>query len=184
MVSIEGEPLCQRIVRQLHERGLQDVMIIGTHPQLHDLGVPLHPPVNSWQTDINKVSSGKRFWTNDTIVAFGDVWFSDAAMDLLVRARSESQLLMLSRPHASTITGGSREVFALRFAGRLHQMLLRGCAQANSRNQHRAWWLQQYLETKLLKIDDWTDDFDNPEGYERWTSKRQERDETVARMAG
>lgn len=177
MASVEGEPIAQRTVRQLRERGLGDIIIIGTHPQLRDLGVPVHRPINTWNTDINKVSSGKRFWADDTIVAFGDVWFSDDAMDLLVRARSESHLLMLSRPYTSAITGGAREVFSLRFPRRLHQLVLRGCAQASCRNQHRAWWLQQYLATQIVKIDDWTDDFDNPEGYERWTSRRQHRRE-------
>lgn len=172
MLPIEGECLCQRILRQFRERHINDIAIIGTHPLLRKLSVPMYAPENTFQSDINKVSSGQRFWSNDTIIVFGDVWFSDLAMDVLVRRSSPDRVLMFCRFGFSTTTGGDREVFALRFSKETQRALLDGCARASIRNQHCAWWLTKYVPRIMIQIDDWTDDFDSPMAYDRWTSRR------------
>lgn len=173
LAAIEGETLVGRSVRLLKERGVEDVSIVGTHERLHELGVPVIEPVNALCTDLNKIFSSRQHWGSEqTLILFGDVWFSDAAMDKIVATPSHKNILFFARLVKSKLTGHWREIFALRFAASLHKELGTICRVAANNGKKRAWNLVPLSrKIRMISIDDWTDDFDFPADYERWIAR-------------
>lgn len=196
-----GEPLCVRTIRQLRARGVTDIRVVGAHPALAELGVPQLPPHNVFETGINKITSGLLEWPSrgDLLVLFGDVWFSDAAMNMICEGASETQVRVFLRSGRSQHTGKGAEAFGLAVAAHHQALVIETCRQLAEAGRHTALSL---LRLRLLdfqpprsrhaarhaasppphpdegsfvavEIDDWTDDFDRPRDFEAWCRARQ-----------
>ncbi len=82
---IQGEPIIARTVRQLHERGLHDIIIMSHKQDVIDATpAATHFTRHSLMT-VWYAYKHRDIWQAANIVLLGDVIFSDGALDEIVR---------------------------------------------------------------------------------------------------
>lgn len=191
---VDGEPILFRTIRLLKERNITDVFVVGPDSDQYKipgstLYVPLKAPENQ---DADKFLNSKSLWSKEcrTVVFYGDVFFTDNAMDFIINFKS-SEWTLFCRFDKSSLTGTKwGECFAQSFFPSdisLHEEKLYYIADLKKRNIiNRCGGWEHYramngaLEKQVNKhkryqkhfiIDDWTDDFDYPEDYDRFIKK-------------
>lgn len=199
LIEIEGERLVDRLCRQLKERGIEKIfVVIKDREQLHyknKYSTLYFANINyEKNADADKFLSSKNLWNTKgrTIVVYGDCYITDEGMDTIV-FNDNKDWTLYCRPTASKITGTPwGECFAqsfypihkqkhedalMRIARRYQQKLLRRCG---GWEHYRAYLgrpdselNKHYMTTNYVEINDWSDDFDYPEDYERWINKRE-----------
>ncbi len=202
LVDIGGERLIERTIRQFAPFG-EVIVVCGSQRLPLDLAIPQVQAENDPRLgDINGIINARRYWAKDdrTTVLLGDVWFSDAAVQQIVAARSD--WCLYGRPGWSTVTGKkSDEQFALGFEPD-EQAGVIAAAEAGGylvRKRKIRWtrfpqWfhlMHGLVDPKAIDrapnvalghfeiIDDTTDDIDKPEDYERLLA-RLDRGATLA----
>lgn len=175
-VDIDGEKLLHRTCRQFLTYS-SDVYVVGKSEEYSYPGTKLFiPPRDPNWGDFAKYKSSKELWSSGrTILAFGDVNYSDAAINTITSTPGE--IMFFLRPGHSTITGGRPEVFTLAFDGSAHErinaaldQLIRGKVPppGASRTYHHL-VRPHYTDNNLHTIiDDETTDFDFPYDYDKW----------------
>ena len=192
LVEIDGEPILHRTVRQLLERGIDDVWVTSDDPRYEIPGAKRYgTPGNEWEID--KFYAARRLWqdAHDFRHFYGDVYYTDEAMDLIVGAPPEP-FRFYGRKHGSRITGTRHgEMFALAFTD--HELVAESCRRirvtriANMLIRGGSWELYQVLQglpprpyspqhfdERFTEIDDRTEDFDTREEYDTWIRYRLE----------
>ncbi len=182
-VEIGGERLLERTVRQLNERGIRPT-VVGNTPDYHVEGCCLFiPNLNPDNVDADKFLSSESLWNEDgrTIVLYGDVYFTDEAMDTIVNYK-EKDWRLFGREGASEHTGcGWGECFAQSFytehIEKHREMLhkIRDDYKAEKIYRCGGWEHYRAMEgfdltehkigDKFYEIDDFTEDFDTPEDF-------------------
>ena len=131
---IAGERVIDRIVRQLRERGIDDIWIIcpdddgyvieGTHRW--------EPTYPEWG---HEALNGIAIWsdTERTLQVYGDTVFADAAMDVIC-GYEPRRFMMFGRFGNGVIKGGGGELFAMSFWP-----------------EHRALWVKAVRESFRLR---------------------------------
>ena len=142
-----------------------------------------------FETPAWKYLSSENFWNRKgaTISLLGDVWFTDIAIQQIFNENSENWLAF-GRSSPSELTGCPYgEIFAHKFTNvekhtrslklldKLYRLKL---CNANA----SGWALSQIISNEdpniqtvgknFVEINDFTDDFDFPEDYERWIANR------------
>jgi hypothetical protein len=198
LVPVDGVPILHRAVDQLLKRGVTDIHIVGPQDKRYELeGTKLYVPTkNPHNQDADKFLNSEPLWNTDgrTIVFYGDVFFTDDAMDTIVDSEREDWTLFC-RMDPSKITGTpwgecfaqsfypkdidkhkkkllhiaklKRERKILRCGGWEHYRAMND-APDNTLNKHIRY--DHYVD-----IDDWTDDFDFPKDYDRFIAKWKKR---------
>lgn len=123
--QICGEPILHRTVRQFLARGVRPV-VIAHDSRLHVDGaeaydVGEHGPANRWL--VEGIILSAPLWSGRMIGVFGDVCFTDAALDTIC---AEDGFRFFGRDHNSTITGGYPELFAWTWGNEDTATLMRG----------------------------------------------------------
>lgn len=184
LVRICGEVLLERTVRQFSEHG--DVVVVGRDERYEVAGARLLvPDLEPTNYGADKFLSSRRLWSRDgrTLVAYGDVRFSDEAVSRIVSHESRDWRLF-ARFGPSSVYGGDRgECFAqsfwpndigdhlaaLRLIVRLRQSRVLG--QIGGWQHYRAMeglFLDEHARgPRFVEIDDETDDLDYPEDLAR-----------------
>ena len=187
LLEVEGETLLARIVRQTAG---QDAIISGDYP---GLGVPNFTPTRDTSIVDGRLSV-RELWSDHvrTVILLGDCFYTDEAMrKILDHAGPEPCLFARFRP--SRLTG---KPWAEPFANSLrpedlvrHEAALRKAQAAKDagRAPRAGLWEAYKLERgdrrssftyatrnlgHAVEIDDWTEDFDGPEDYDRWIERR------------
>ncbi len=115
LVEVEGERLLDRTVRQFLQHG--EVIVAGNDERYKVEGADLFIPQrkNEWQ-EASKFLDTQEMWATDdrTVVAYGDVWFSDDCIQTIVQYDVPDWVLF-GRFGLSEITGGGGECFAQSF---------------------------------------------------------------------
>jgi len=184
---INGEPIIQRIVRLLLERGQDDVWVVSKGYQIPGVHA-YRPKLNPDNHDADKFISSSSLWAKKkrTIVMYGDVYFTEQAIDTIL-ADETPLYRMFCRP-----TGNKRfnyphgECFALSFYPVDHEFVmyclnrlvhlyradvvdriggweltrLMANVPIGQMNKHKK-WLDNYIV-----IDDETNDIDYPSDFE------------------
>lgn len=188
LLVIEGEALLDRIVRQTLGH---DTIISGPYPGHL---VPTFQPT----TDVDIVDGRlgvRELWSDHsrTVILLGDCWYSDEAMQTILEHPGPEPCLF-ARFGPSRITGKPwAEPFANSFLPADHNRHESALRQAQAmkdkgRAKRAGLWEAYKLEhgqgggftyrTRNLghavEIDDWTEDFDGPEDYDRWLDRRAE----------
>lgn len=192
LLEVDGETLLARMVRQLHERGVDDIVVTeprpGTYPELNaDVVVPPSTPSNGkGDHALNNVG----WWseTDRTVQLFGDTFYTDEAMDTIV-GYAPREWRLFCRYGPSDITGCPYgEVFAISWwpeQNALYQgALLTSVAllKAGITRRSGTWEAARILggavrrqvrrhvwyPAVMVEIDDRTEDFDKPGDFERW----------------
>jgi hypothetical protein len=190
LVEVEGERLLDRTVRQFLEHG--EVFVAGHDERYKVDGAELfHPPRRDAWKEASKFLDTQTIWNQDgrTVVAYGDVWFSDDAVKTIADYESKDWVLF-ARFGLSEITGGGSECFAQSFWPehiKEHRTALLQIAKYRSeRKLSRCGGWEHYRQMngiplkehsigdRFVSIDDWTDDFDYPDDLTRWEERRAE----------
>jgi len=195
LAPVEGEPLLYRTCRQLRERDVFPV-IVAFDERLRVEGAQFWSPDQPTRWLVETIGASRSLCDDRrTIGLFGDCWFSDHAMNVMC---SCTGLQFFGRYRPSMLTGGPSECFGFAFDApdkvRVFDAIEAGIADAvekdagvhGSPTEPGAIWqpyrrlcgLDMYdhqVPAHWIDIDDWTDDFDTPERYERWITRFERR---------
>jgi hypothetical protein len=116
-----GERVIDRIVRQLRERGVDDIGIICPEVPGYDIEgtYRIEPTYDAWG---HEGLNGRAYWSESdrTLMVYGDTIFSDRAMDVIVGFKRPT-FQMFGRIFAKlvygkgAVKGGGGELFAFSF---------------------------------------------------------------------
>jgi hypothetical protein len=200
-IILDGEPLIDRTVRQLAERGCDTFVVARPDTSGYEWPgvatfVPDDPKITDTQVDT--FLSSRSIWNTDgpTVLLYGDIWWSDEAIDAVTEYDGPDDWHIWYRPGASKITGcGHGEIFAHRFGPSLHAAEEAACLRVHDLYQRGlipwgntgGWAIYRAMLglpddqihgygtpdfDHATLIDDWTDDFDGPYDYIGWYGRR------------
>lgn len=192
LLDVGGETLLARMVRQLRERGVEDIVVTEPRPGTY-AGLDAEcvvPPATPSNGKGDHALNNLAWWsdTDRTVQFFGDTYYTDDAMDLIAGYEPRAWRLFC-RYGPSTITGCPYgEVFAVSWwpeHNGLYQDALRTSVALYQRGITRrsgTWEAARILGGArraavrrhrwypgvMVEIDDRTEDFDKPGDFERW----------------
>ena len=200
LIPIDNEPILYRTVRLLKERHIKDIFIVGppNDDRYNVTGTCLYvPDKNPKNHDADKFLNSENLWNKNgrTIVLYGDVYFTDNAIDTIVN-HTNIEWCLFCRFNPSKITGAkSGECFAQSFyphdlkehkekllyiaslkekkiisrcGGWEHYRAMNGLRNKLVKSPHKKY-------KKYIEINDWTDDFDTPEDYDVFIKKWEDK---------
>jgi len=198
LIEIDGEPLLHRTVRLLKANGVSQVYVVSKDDERYQIpgATQYIAQLNYKQNaDADKFLSSKALWNRNgrTIVLYGDVYFTEAAIKTIIGYQEKSWTLFC-RKRASKLTGTPwGECFAQSFYPEdipKHEAALHRVAKlykdkiidrCGGWEHYRAMvgFPDNKIRSKLfnghcVEIDDLTDDFDYPEDYDRWITMRKD----------
>lgn len=192
VAPICGTTVLGRLVGQFAPHG--QVTVVGHDDRRYQIdGATLWVP-DVRGTDADKFLSSRSLWEGRTVIVYGDIFLTDEAVGRIVSAPDVLQAF--GRWSASKVTGTPwGELFAYnvpeaeqgRFEGALWD--IDGWEQSGQVDRSGGWELYQRLNgatahnvrkhrlvrngpCRFVNIDDWSDDFDYPEDYDRWMAAR------------
>lgn len=185
-VVIEGEVLIERIAKQFLKY-TDDVIIVARNQSYEVDGCSLYiPKLTKKYKDLDKFMSSQNLWSDSkTVLVFGDVYFTDEAVQTIMS--NDNEYCFFLRKRGSKITGKNKEeIFAISFYAKNNNLMLSTIKEIISQNlpfSAGGWLLLKTLfnmnigwrhrnVNRYVNIDDWTDDFDYPEDFDRWTYNR------------
>lgn len=184
LAMIEGQRLIDRIYKQFS--GFSDDIVIISKDVRYQIGnAKIEAPLEGEWFDFGKIYSSNHLWSNDrTIIVFGDVYFTDEAVQTIMLNKDQYKFFMRKGP--SKYTGkGHKEIFAFAFDSSMNEKIRSYINQLIAMKQGGAGAWRLYLHMHNIKhqreyfkddghieINDWTDDFDYPEDIIRWEKMR------------
>jgi len=192
---VDGEPILHRTVRLLQRDDVK-VLVVGPDDRYKVEGSELYVPEHDPDVfDADKFLSSRALWHPDgrTIVVYGDVYWTDEAMTRVLDWPSWDWVLF-GRAFESRLTGTPYgECFAQSFGSHAiadHEAALRRIVDLYRRGliprcggweHYRAMigipdglMSRHLVGDRFANIDDWTDDIDYPNEWERLVQRRQE----------
>lgn len=182
-LEIDGETILGRLVRLFRERGVDDVWVVGPDERFRlpdtQLFVPDQVPEHG---DANKILNSADLWDPDglTVVAYGDVWFTEEAVDAILD--DQRSWVGFGRWGNHRWTGGPSELFGFKFGPEYHDQnrtvlqsiidLYRAGHLPRAAGWELYWGFNRnpkafaVFDENWLNIDDLSDDVDTPEQYE------------------
>jgi len=192
LLRIGTERLLDRTGRLLRERSDPEIWIAAFDAEYDVPGAKRFEPAHGRDryTDTDKFLCSVDLWSSDdqTMLIYGDVFFTSAAMDAIARFTGEYSFF--GRPGPSRWTGRPwAEMFALSFAPSMHGTIcsamegVRELLIAGTIPRGGGWEVYRFLKKldpvcllertqpvsdSFVTIDDVTDDFDRPADFEEW----------------
>lgn len=192
MALVRGEPIIHRTIRLLHDRQQTDIILIAYDEAFGFDGVTVTPP--SWSSTLPNTGIGisSRWWSGDsrTVILFGDVFFTEPALDTILAARPQT-VLWFGRSHPLKSGSHWKELFALSFMPfahiffHTHIRYVRHMRERLGRSNEGGWLLYRSMQgldlstdmprvtTNFVEIDDETTDFDSPADYDEFMATYQ-----------
>ena len=183
IVEVEGEILLHRTYSQF-KRYTDNIVIVSTDPR-YAIGQTYAPLVGNF-FDFGKIYSSHLIWDEErTVIVFGDVYFTDEAVDTIMSNEDEFKFFL--RKDKSSYTGKNhKEIFALAFSGGMNQRIKSAIETLIDRKQGGAGAWRLYLHLHGLDkaksgfyntdgyvhIDDLTEDFDYHNDLIKWEKMR------------
>lgn len=194
---VDGQPLLYRTVQQLQKypEQIREIFVVGRTNKYAVGGTTLFiPERNRANFDADKFLNSKSLWNQNgrTVVFYGDVYFTDEAMQTIIN-HEPKEWTLFCRPGANQMTGApDGECFAQSFydehieeheqalnrivelyrddiidrcGGWEHYRAMLGRPDEAIRAPH-------VMGERYLEINDWTDDFDYPADYDRFINAR------------
>lgn len=184
---IAGEPIIERTVRLLVERGQTDVWLVSKDYDIANTR-SYRPNLNPRNHDADKFISSRELWSSHkrTIIIYGDVYFTESAIDTVLN-NEDTLYRLFCRPTCNKQFGYPYgECFAVSFYPMDHKLLdynlkrliylykadvinriggweltrLMANVPIGSMNKHKNWLIN------YIVIDDETNDIDYPSDYE------------------
>lgn len=177
---IKGEKLVERTIRLLRENGIEDIAISSNDKKFEKYGVPVLVHNNPFRTDdLESTVWWSGFYPMDEPVCylFGDVYFSDRAIQTIVNYQTDDIMLFASvKPFDDRYIKNWAEPFGFKVVDtdHFHRCLeqLSEYHRRNMFNRHPcSWELWQIIKHTPLNeirrnycgISDYTCDIDSPE---------------------
>jgi len=193
LIKINEEPILYRTVRLLKYNNITNIYIVSKDDARYKVeGTTQFIPDFNYKdnADADKFLNSKSLWNEKgrTIVLYGDVFFTEEAMKTICNYTVKDWTLFC-RPNGSRFTGGIHgECFVQSFytnhIEKHHNMLTKIAALKNQNKIKRCGGWEHYrayvgssdldrheMRTNYYVIDDFTDDFDLPEDYDRFISR-------------
>jgi hypothetical protein len=183
IVEVEGQILLHRTYAQF-KRYTDNIVIVSTDPR-YAIGQTYAPLIGEF-FDFGKIYSSYPIWDEErTIIVFGDVYFTDKAVETIMS--NEDDFKFFLRKDKSSYTGKKhKEIFALAFNGGMNQRIKSSIETLIERKigAPGAWRLYLHLHgldnarsgfyntDGYVHIDDWTEDFDYPDDLIKWEKMR------------
>ena len=168
LIVIDGETLLARQIRQLRERGIDDITICG--PYEIEGTKRLDPRDNTQAMEFELVDRGLA--EGRVIVLLGDVYYTDHAMDVICAQKPDKDITWVDRLRAGNTWDRWGELWAIVIDGAYEQICQAIGETRNTREimpkVKRA--LGKPLES--IEVNDETSDFDWPVVYLSWMSRR------------
>ena len=181
LVPVEGENLLDRTLRLIRAHTEASITIVSFDPDYARPHCrrfePLHGPDNFCDTD--KFLGSHELWSDkgQTVILYGDVFFTPAAMATIMGHRGAHWFF--GRREGSHYTGCRwGELFALSVPPSERQAIghaleiVRSALLSGRLPRGGGWELYHHLHgngwDNFTEIDDFTDDFDFPGDYDRW----------------
>jgi len=186
LITFFGQTLLERTVALLQKNGVDDIYIT-THDKKYAVkGAKLYAPKNN-VLEIDKMACCREIWGGDTLLLWGDSFFTKEAMRTMVETPVES-LMWFGRIGVSRILGfGVSEIFALRVVNkRMMEKVLKevrkGILDPSLKWADSSWTLYRHsagiskeggpvFKDNMVEINDLTNDFDKPKSYEQFVKK-------------
>jgi hypothetical protein len=192
LLQIGKERLIDRTVRLLRERTDAEICIAAFDDGYDVAGARRFEPPHGRDnyTDTDKFLCSVDYWSADdqTILVYGDVFFTSAAMNAITSFNGHYSFF--GRPGPSECTGRPwAEMFALSFAPAAREtvrsaiLAVRDLLVAGKIKRGGGWEVYRFLKhmvpiclleraqpvaDSFVTIDDSTDDFDHPADFEEW----------------
>lgn len=184
LVTILGEPVLDRTIRQLRDLSVTGITVISANPDLQRTGAAFFTPDrHRWLAET--MLSSRPLWSGRTLFLLGDVVFSDKAIQAMVTAQGNPRFMGRAAANPYTMCPWS-ELFGLvvdepdfeRVEDLLNKAIAHGlnggpgklsCVYAAHLGvpfQSMQHGPRPSDPTHFLAIDDWTDDMDFPNEYE------------------
>lgn len=182
--TVNGEILINRTINQFNKYA-NDLIVIS-----NDFNIPARvekPLIGDWN-DSAKLWSSNHLWssTERNIIVFGDVWFSEKAVDIITSNTDPIQFFL--RPGPSSITKKPyKEIFAIAFDGGKIEFVRNVLKQVIDENKSGAGAYLLFIKLNnldkvpyrhhfdnkqsFIEINDFTDDFDHPIDLIRWEKR-------------
>ena len=182
-INIDGEKILHRTCRQFLSY-TDDVYVVGKSDEYVYPGTKLLVPPHdiSWG-DFAKYWSSRELWSLErTVLAFGDVYYTDQAIEKIMTTPGE--IMWFLRHNHSTVTGGRPEIFTLAFDSSTHavldqhlERLIKGkVPPPGGWRLYKSLVRPHYQNNKMhVVIDDETTDFDFPYDLDNFERLRLER---------
>lgn len=196
LVEVEGERLLDRTVRQFATLGEVEIVAPADHRYTNPAATTSPAKLDPRNGDADRFLSSRHRWdpAATMVLAFGDVWFSDQAADTIAEAAAGPDLAWVARFLGSKITGcdygegfafvlppGTHDRFEaatyrglhLKATGQLTRALIGWAVwKIYAGLDYNAHETGQQKGAGLVEVDDWTEDFDFPEDFDRWVARR------------
>lgn len=193
IVKINGEPLLKRTVSLIRKNDTNSTVYVvakGNDERYKVEGSAYYEAkLNPLNFDADKFLSSKELWNKKgrTVVVYGDCYFTDEAMKAIADYK-DTDWTLFARYGPSSFTGCEwGECFAQSFypdSVEKHHRGLVSLVEAIKNKvidrcggwEHYRWMVGADLKSHVKRgnfyeIDDFTDDFDYPEDYERWLKR-------------
>jgi len=192
LLKIDDETLLERTTRLF--KGC-DIVIVGRDDRYKVEGSTLHIPKEIGLHDINRQTFySQDLWSKEgrTIIVLGDVFFTEEAVKT-IRGYEGDDIRFYGRHKEGKINKCPwGELFAVSFLPNHHDEIIACLHKASKILKHNGmlnnWWeFYRYLDgidpmvdeigDRFVEINDWTDDFDNPENYVIWSHYYKKRND-------
>ena len=190
LIPINGERLLDRTVRQLLARRADQIKIVA---KSHEYDAPSTERIVPLDLENGGTVASRDFWSDTarTTILFGDVFFTEDAMDRIC-AMAPRECTFIGRSKASKITGCPyQELFGFTLLPENHVRVDQSIArvkQALATGEIKGcggWSIYRHLQglrlrnrrcpRNFLDINDFTEDFDVPQDYDRWIERYEGR---------
>jgi len=186
LLEVDGEPILHRTVRLLRQH-IETVWVVSPNDGAYHQHGGLIYTVTPGESDADKFYSSRDLWDGDTLIVYGDLYLTEAAVATMCQPVEEWTLYC--RPGPSAITGGRwgecwgysiPEGFLEEFRRTL--VWLAGMHALGEVHRCGGWELYRALNGQDLgehrmtdhwvEINDWTEDFDYPSDFDLWLHRR------------
>jgi hypothetical protein len=182
-INIDGEKILHRTCRQFLNY-TDDVYVVGKSDEYKYPGTKLFiPPQDHGWGDFAKYWSSKELWSSQrTILTFGDVYYTDDAVEKIMTTPGE--IMWFLRHNHSKVTGGRPEIFTFAFDSCAQDLiishfdkLIKGrVPPPGGWRLYRSLVRPHYQNNKMhVVIDDETTDFDFPYDLDNFEHLRQDK---------
>jgi choline kinase len=192
LIDVDGEPLLYRTARQFGKY-TPDVTIVAPDDHRYQVeGCKTYIPKVDFTKEMDKFMSSMSLWkgqTQNVVLVYGDVYFTDEAVEKVMTYSGSWKYFC--RPWESKITGKNcKEIFAIYVPVQDQKFVADSIRNiADLQTSTGGWSLFRKLTLNIsnkgrdedrrmfeagchVVIDDWTEDFDYPEDYDTWLSRR------------
>ena len=187
LINVDGETLIERTVR-LTKRYAPDaeIFIVANEDTYQVAGATLYKPtLNPDNLEADNWLSSMPIWSKEhrTYLIFGDIFFTEEAMERIFVYKPAKEWQVYGREHGSDFTGKIwEEWFCLSFLPENHKLIeetlytIREQRKNGEIKKAGGWEFYRTLkksdtENHFIEIDDFTEDFDFPRDYDEWYAR-------------